>query len=52
MKNLIEKKDFFLVKHGLVIILFTGGLTFLLLTLLKIDGSSILEKVINYYLNK
>lgn len=46
----IDSKQFFLVNNGVIILLLVGLLTFIGLSLLRIDNQSILELVIDYYL--
>jgi len=50
--NFIDRKKFFIVNYGTYIIIITAVITFSLLYFIKFDEVSILEHVINYYLNK
>lgn len=45
----LDKKKFFMVKYAIFIILATIGIVFFLLSILKIDGQSILKSFIMYY---
>lgn len=45
----LDKSRFHIVKYGLVYILIVIGLTFLSLTLIEIDGVSILSLAVDYY---
>ena len=50
LKKELDKNRFLIVRHGLFFILLTTGLILLSLILIKIEGESILEMVIKYYL--
>lgn len=50
--NIVNKKNYFLVNHGIKIIMFTAFITLFSLYMLKLNGKSILELVFQYYLNK
>ena len=50
LKKELDKNRFSIVKYGLIFILITTGLVFLSLILIKIEGESILEMVVRYYI--
>ena len=45
------KKNYSFVKYGLGIIFVTAGIVFLSLALLKTGNTSILQRIINYFIN-
>jgi hypothetical protein len=49
LKKELDKNRFSIVKYGLVYILVTTAAVLISLMLIKIEGESILEMVINYY---
>lgn len=51
-KEIINRKDYFLVNYGIYIIIIISFITLFSLYLLKINDKSILLLVIEYYSNK
>ena len=50
LDEIMNRKNYFLVRHGVVLIIIVFILTAIAMDLLKIDEKSILKMVIEYYL--
>tara|TARA_R110000868_G_C10537338_1_gene734577 strand:+ start:402 stop:587 length:186 start_codon:yes stop_codon:yes gene_type:complete len=48
--DIIDKKNYFLVNHGAIIIILVLMITLMSLFFLKIDEKSILEMIIDFYI--
>lgn len=51
-EQIIDKKKYILVNRGIIIMLFIAAMTVFLLNTLQINEKSILEMILEYYLNK
>ena len=49
VNKIIDRRKYFLINHGAIIICIISIATFFLLYLLKIDDKSVIEMVVDYY---
>ncbi|MEM6721856.1 MAG: hypothetical protein AAF611_21185 [Bacteroidota bacterium] len=50
LEKIMHRKNFFLVRNGFIMVICILIITIIAMSLLKIDGQSILMMVIEYYL--